>query len=320
MSDYEEDLEDFILQVCTVPLSNFIATDIFYTSEFRLIHPDLFRICLDLCHLKFYNLSLRGYIKFYDNRRLGPLPYWCTTFTRQFSTEYIPLEVSKVLLYRLLIFQYDDTCNVNYLYMPGDEIRHDFGSDDKTTENNNSITDSYNINSWHTSVFGFINELTSLLDRKRGSCNTDAYIGSERSGVDMFVNLLSDYMISYGNIQAWKTSVFPVTNCRLPRILFFDEPEFCSSSIPHMHKLFSGQAFDTVIMRDNRPEHVKIIRTPVILSSRNDLEKIRNFSMLNNHIRWHKWKDASHIITKDLMYKRLHPLALNELFKDFENV
>lgn len=312
MSDYDENLEEIILDICTVPLSNFVATELFYNCEFRSMHHDLFRVCTELAHLKFFNMSLRGYMDFYEKRLsvAASLPHWSSTSLEMFKREYMSLSKSKLILYRLLIFQCVDD-HEKYTYVPGDEIHVEFRQ---------NIDDNLEIYNWHESVFSFVRNLILLLDKRRGAKNCDLYIGSSNSGVNMFVNLITDFMISFGNINSWKSSTFPMYNCRYPRLLLFDEPEFLSSTLPQLHKLLSGQAFDTILMRDNHPEAVRILRTPVIITSQYEQVKLKNIPLLKDHITRHVWKDASHIINDDVLYKRLHPMAFHQLIKDCENM
>ena len=94
-----------------VPLQDFITTTDFLNSEWKF-HNDMspiFKNAIKYAKFRFFNFGLRDYRDFYENLEI--LPYWDTTNRENFSSKYLPLEQSKKILYKLLIWQnHDSNC------------------------------------------------------------------------------------------------------------------------------------------------------------------------------------------------------------------
>lgn len=99
----QEIIEKLILRICKVPLQDFITTDLYLESSVRFQNTMSvsFRNALHSVKLKFYNMQLRNYKKFYEE--LSEMPYWDSHNRESFDNKYIYVFVHVEKVFKIVI-------------------------------------------------------------------------------------------------------------------------------------------------------------------------------------------------------------------------
>lgn len=284
-------LEKFIMGIGKVPLQDFVTTTDFLNSEWKF-HNDMstiFKNAIKYAKFRFFNFGLRDYRDFYENLEI--LPYWDTTNRENFSSKYLPLEQSKKILYKLLIWQnHDSNCMTD---IETGTIREDFD--------------------WKPNVYQYVKSLIELLDKKRGKTNTDLYVSAPNAGKTLFMDLIRDYLINCGQMLNWnRNSNFPLQNCGYTRCIFWNEPNYEQSVERNLLKLLGGDSLNAAVKNQM---DVNIEKTPVFVTSNNyPFPKSPEF---NFRIKYYTWKSAPFL--KSIGGKKFHPLTFQCLINDCEN-
>lgn len=274
-----------------VPLQDFVTTQDFLNSEWKF-HNDMstvFKNAIKYAKYQFFNFQLRDYRNFYENLEI--LPYWDTTNRENFSNKYLSLEISKKLVYKLLIWQ----CN-SYECMEDLEtgtVKHDY--------------------EWKDNVYAYLKDLIELLDKKRGKQNTDLYVSPPCAGKTLFLDLIRDYLINCGQMLNWnRNSSFPLQNCGYTRCIFWNEPNYEQSVERNLLKLLGGDSLNAAVKNQM---DVNIEKTPIFVSSNSyPFPKSPEF---NYRIKVYNWKAAPFL--KTINGKKFHPLTFQYLINECEN-
>lgn len=283
----QEIIEGLILKICKVPLQDFITTDLYLQSNIRFQNTMSvgFRNALHSVKLKFYNMQLRDYKKFYEE--LTDMPYWDSHNRESFDNVYMSLSMSKKYLKLLLIWQF---CN-------------------------ESMDSSYNIinDKWKQPVYHYVSTLMNFLDRKRGKKNTDCIISPPNAGKTLFFDLIRDYFINCGQMTNWnRNSSFPLQMCGYTRIIFWNEPNYETSVERNLLKLLGGDSININVKNQN---DAIVTKTPIFVSS--NYNPFPNSPEFLYRVKYYKWVAAPFLINTN--GKKFHPLALEYIFNETEN-
>lgn len=226
--------------------------------------------------MKFKNFQLRDYEHFYSN--LHTLPYWVSKTKEEFDNSYLNRDKSFIVLKKLLIFQY----------------------------HNESFDNEYNIidNKWKPVVYEEVKNLMIFLDRKRGKQNTNYYLSQPNAGKTLFLNLISEYLISSGEMSHWnRNNNFPLQMCGNARVIFWNEPNYESSVERNLLKLLGG---DSLNASKKNVDDVVIANTPMFVSSNTDIFPSKPEFIVR--IKYIHWKSCPYLAR--ISGFKLHPLCL----------
>lgn len=283
----QEVIEEIILKICKVPLQDFITTDFYlqHPIRFQNTMSVSFRNALHSVKLRFYNMQLRDYKKFYEE--LTEMPYWDSHNRESFDNTYMSLSMSKKYLKLLLIWQFS----------------------------NSSMDSNFNIidDKWKQPVYNYILNLMHFLDRKRGKQNTDCIISPPNAGKTLFMDLIRDYFINCGQMTNWnRNSNFPLQMCGYTRIIFWNEPNYELSVERNLLKLLGGDSINISVK--NQPDAI-VTKTPVFVTSNNN--PFPNSPEFMYRIKYYHWVAAPFLIKTN--GKKFHPLSLEYIFNETEN-
>lgn len=282
----QEIIEKLILEISKVPLQDFVTTDKYLQSNIRFMNTlsVSMRNALHTIKLKFYNMYLRDYKRFYEE--LNELPYWDSHNRESFDNVYMSLSMSKKYIRKLLIWQYHPE----------------------------SMDSEYNIidNEWKPAVYSYVLDLMNFIDRKRGKRNTDVYISPPNAGKTLFFDAIRDFLINCGQMTNWnRNSTFPLQMCGYTRIIFWNEPNYEMSVERNLLKLLGGDSLNVNVK--NMPDAV-ISKTPIIVTS--NVNPFPNTPEFMYRVQKYIWKAAPFLIrTKG---KKFHPLVIAYLFNEVE--
>lgn len=294
----QEQIESLILKICKVPLQDFITTDIYLSSKVRFQNTMSvsFRNALHSVKLKFYNMQLRDYKKFYEE--LTEMPYWDSHNRESFDNTYMSLAMSKKYLKLLLIWQFS---------------RESMLDNNDNDDDDNSLSYKIINDKWKPYVYKYILNLMTFLDRRRGKQNTDLIISPPNAGKTLFMDLIRDYLINCGQMTNWnRNSSFPLQMCGYTRVIFWNEPNYESSIERNLLKLLGGDSLNINIK--NQPDAI-VTKTPIFVTS--NFNPFPNSPEFTYRINSYKWTAAPFL--KNTNGKKFHPLALEYIFNETEN-
>ncbi|QXD38629.1 putative protein 1 [Linvill Road virus] len=288
----QEQIEQKILEILTVPLIDFHKTNAWLESNFRFTNPNSneYRQAIQYAKLQFVNKRIRDY-KFFYNSKITQ-PHWESLSPDEFSTRYLSRKDSLSYMKYLLINHYHPS-SINY--------------DSKTSEI--FILD----NQWEVNVYGYVRNLISFLDRQRDKRNTDCYISPPNAGKTLFFDCVRDFFINTGTMSHWnRSNSFPLQMCGDVRLIFWNEPNYETSVERTLLRLLGGDALNAAQKNQN---DTNISKVPVIVTANhNPFPKSDEFKV---RIQYHFWRTCS--LLKNISGKKFHPLAFLDLITETEN-
>lgn len=125
-------------------------------------------------------------------------------------------------------------------------------------------------------VKAFVNKMYAVCEKLIPKRNAIYISGSPSSCKTYFCMMVCSFYLSFGEVENPKRySQFPYNNCPNKRILYWNEPEYTSTSVEDLKKLLAGDLFSVNVKRES---NVTLSRTPVLITSNNH--------QLFNHSQW----------------------------------
>lgn len=167
---------------------------------------------------------------------------------------------------------------------------------------------------WKEPVYQFVKWFMLFLDTKTGKKNCMYVMSSPNAGKTLFMDCVTHYFANYANLKKWNRSTgFPLEELDNARIAIWNEPNVCiTDNREDLLKLLAGNAL-SVSVKYKRSSTVQ--NTPIIVTS-NKME-FPNDEAFQERICYHHWTKCDILI--NVGKRRLHPFALDLLFRECEN-
>lgn len=288
----QEQIENKILDILTVPIIDFHKTDEWLHSNFRFTNPNSneYRQAIQYSKLQFVNKLIRDYKYFYNSKIVQP--HWDSLSPSDFQSKYLERKHSLDYMQYLLINHYHPS-SIQY--------------DEKTSKI--TILDSQ----WEAPVYTYVRELCYFLDKKRDKLNTDCYISPPNAGKTLFFDCVRDFFVNTGTMSHWnRSNSFPLQMCGDVRLIFWNEPNYEASVERTLLRLLGGDSLNAAQKNQN---DTNIAKVPVIVTSNNNpFPKTQEFKV---RVKYHYWRSCA--LLKNITGKKFHPLAFLDLITQTEN-
>lgn len=286
-----EEIEKFALSICTAPIINFTKSNLYLDScyKWKTGPSNTIKIVMENLKMQFVHWKLHDYYNFYKTYPFIKQPSWQAYNTHNFNNLYIERKRSTNLLKVFLAYQYGDL-------LVGDDGFYEEQYIDMDV------------------VVEIVRFMVRFFNQENGKKNTWYIIGPPNCGKSLFTDLIQDYFLNTGNMGNWnKYCNFPLQMCKNVRLVFWNEPNFTSDKAEDLLKLLGGDRLSFDVKNQN---HDIIATIPIIITA--------NTYVFSSHEKWTSriqydtWKQAAFL--KNFIGKRIHPLALQDLIIECENV
>lgn len=157
----------------------------------------------------------------------------------------------------------------------------------------------------------FLNDLMEIIDKRSPKLNTFIVQGPPSSGKNFFFDCLFALCVNIGQFgNANKYNNFPFQEAPHKRLLYWNEPNYCSSYTEELKKILGTDSF-TVRVK-NRPD-TDVQRTPVIILTNNVVNFMTDNAFKDRIIKY-VWKNPTWL--KDYKLKP-HPMAFYSLLNKY---
>lgn len=155
-------------------------------------------------------------------------------------------------------------------------------------------------------VRDFLDIIYLHLNKKTGKKNCIQICGPPSSGKTYFINIISSFVLSKGQIRNFnKYDNFPLNDCIDKRILIWDEPNYERSAIEQIKLLFSGDKCPANVKYESQ---VQIDRTPIYVTANADIfPTSEEFQCRMFRFNWQSFPN------KTLDVKQIYPLAFYQI-------
>nr|QTE04070.1 MAG: nonstructural protein 1 [Phylloscopus proregulus parvoviridae sp.] len=179
-----------------------------------------------------------------------------------------------------------------------------------------SITDTGQVidKNWKDPVYKFVKWFILFLDTKTGKKNCMYLISSPNAGKTLFMDCVTHYFAAFANLKKWNRSTgFPLEELDGARIAIWNEPNVCiADNREDLLKMLGGNAV-SVSVKYKRSSTVQ--NTPIIVTA--NKYEFPSDDAFKERITYHQWTQCDILI--DIGKRRLHPFALDLLFRECEN-
>lgn len=160
-------------------------------------------------------------------------------------------------------------------------------------------------------ISNFLNSMVDIVDKRLSKTNTLVVIAPPSSGKNFFFDCLFSICINVGQFSnANKYNNFPFQEAPHKRLLYWNEPNYCSSYTEELKKILGTDNF--VVRVKNKPD-TDCQRTPVIVLTNNSVNFMNDKAFKERIIKF-VWKRPEWL--KDYNLKP-HPMAIFSLLNKY---
>lgn len=165
----------------------------------------------------------------------------------------------------------------------------------------------FQFNDDEAAIASFLNDLVTVFERKIEKFNTICFLSPPNSGKNFFLDMLIALSLNTGQYTiANKLNNFAFQEGPDKRLIFWDEPNYCSSYTELLKLLLGGMAANVNVKNKMQGD---VQRTPHFIMSNNPVDFMHDIAF-KTRIKVFRWKECSWLKDYD---KKPYPLALFSL-------